>query len=119
MAKAPEIGLFGAAMPPDAEVLHADDETASYRAKVRFDDVVKFYEAVYGKTKGLEIAVNRDQEPHSIAISAGSKCLDAEFAMLVAVATPKADKSVDIVITKRPPQDDEEYPDSSPWEEPS
>ena len=119
MAKAPEMGLFGAAIPPDAEVQHADEEAASYRAKVRIDDVINFYEAVYGTTKGLEIAVNRDSEPHSIAITSGSKCPDAEFAMIAAVATPKGDKLVDIVVTKRPAPDGEDYPNSSPWEEPS
>ncbi|GEM_PF-3448530 len=118
MAKAPEIGPFGAAIPPDAEVKHADDDLATFRANARIADVIAFYEAVYGPTEGLDVAANRDADPISVCVTSGPKCPDAQFAMITAVAVPKEAKQVDIVITRREDEEEDDYPDSSPWAEP-
>lgn len=115
MAKAPEVGLFGVALPPNAEPTHSDDDTAHYRAKVRPDDVIAFYQAVYGKTEGLELAVVADKPPRHIAITSGKKCPDAEFGLICAVEVAGEEKLVDIIITRRGAEDEEGYDDSSPW----
>jgi len=118
MAKAPEIGAFGAALPPDAEPKQVDEETAIYEVKAHLDAVAGFYEALYSKTAGITIQAELAAAPAHLAVSVGEKCEDAGFGMITATARPKEHKLVDLIIVKRGAADDEEYPESSPWEQP-
>lgn len=118
MPKAPEVGAFGAALPPGAAIKHADDEIALYRAAVRIDDVISFYEAVYGATPDIEVAVHREATPNSVTLTPGPKCVDAAFGMITATAVPKQQRQVDVVVTKREADADAGYRTSNPWKAP-
>ena len=116
MAKAPAIGLFGAALVPGAEVQHSDEEVALYAAEARIDDVVSFYQAVYGKTEGLQVQADGEGEQRNVIITATPKCEDAAFAMISASAVPKQRKQVQIIVTARVEDEDEKPRMDNPWD---
>ena len=119
MPKAPDIGAFGAAIPPGTEVLHAADEMVCYRVKSRIDDIISFYEAVYAKTEGLSVTANREQEPIGVTVTSDAGSDIAGFAMVTAVAASADGRLVNVLVAKQGAKDDEPYPDDNPWIEPS
>lgn len=117
MAKSPDIARFGAALPPGAEEIRADDSAATYGIEARFDDLQAFYASIYGKTKGMTIELLQEPPPVTIAIAVGPKCTEAEFSMLLVRSAGKADKprAHEITVFARGADDGGDYPDSSPW----
>ena len=118
MAKAPETGPFGAALPTDATPKQVDEEMALYEVAASIKDVAGFYDAVYGSAAGIDVQSTLEGPAQSVTVTVGAACKDADFSLVTATARAKADKLVDLVIIKRPPADEDEYGDSSPWQEP-
>ncbi len=117
MAKSPDIARFGAALPPGAEEIRADDAVATYAIEARLDDLKAFYASIYGKTKGMTVEVLEEPPPTTIAVAVGPKCQEAEFSMLLVRSAGKADKprAHEITVFARGGDEGGGYPDSNPW----
>lgn len=117
MAKSPDIARFGAALPPGAEEIRADDAVATYAIEARLDDLQAFYGSIYGNTKGVRVELMSDPPPATVAVAVGPKCQEAEFSMLLVRSAGKADKprAHEITVFSRNADEAGGYPDSSPW----
>ncbi len=115
--KSPDIARFGAALPPGAEELSADESSARYGVEARFDDLQAFYQGVYGKARGLMVERMETPAPPTVAVVAGPQCQDVAFGMVLVRSAGKRDKprAHEIVVLSRGEPAPPGYPDSSPW----
>ena len=122
-AKAPvarfEIARFGAALLHGAEEESADAQAATYKVHARFSALADFYRAIYGQQKGMVVDVVDESE--MICVAVGADVVDADFSTLMVTPHPAGEPNrfrVMVMPRDEPSEDDEPYPDSSPWSDP-
>lgn len=122
----PDIARFGAALLRDAEELYADESSARYRVRAPWAELLGFYRAVYGKTKGMLIEEMEPPPPKprernppgkSFAVAVGPACKEAEFSLIVVQKAAVADDPLahDVLVVARGDDDLGGYADPSPW----
>ncbi len=115
--KSPDIARFGAALPPLAEEVSADDSCARYGVEARLDDLHAFYQGIYGKARGMLVERMETPAPPTVAVVAGPQCQDVAFGMVLVRSAGKPDqpRAQEILVLARGEAAPPGYPDSSPW----
>lgn len=120
-ARQPDIARFGAAILRDAEEERADDTSATYGVRARWREISAFYQAVYDSQAGIEVRVLDEEDPPSIVIAAAPQVDAVDFASLVVQPHPDGEPhryQIIVIARGEAGEDDDDYPDSSPWAEP-
>jgi len=115
-----EIMAFGAALLFGAEEEQADEQIATYKVHAHFAEISDFYMAIYGNQKGMVVEIER--APEMVSVAVGNSVEQADFSTLIVTVHPSGEPNrYQVMIVPRGEVDatDEDYPDSSPWAEPT